>query len=128
MPATVLWPERESLYDLMVLRTTIGSAAFESEKQNNPIDPDLCEWPEEYFTHPTFWFEKWPEHLSVKTLALDPSKGKDARHGDYRAFVRLGRDQNKVVYCEADLRRCNSEVIVAESVEYVKEFRPDGFA
>jgi predicted phage terminase large subunit-like protein len=128
MPASVLWPERESLYDLMVLRATIGAAAFESEKQNNPIDPSLCEWPEEYFTRPGFWFEQWPQHLEIKTLALDPSKGKDAKHGDYRAFVKLGRDRNQVLYCEADLRRCTSEVIVAEAVEYVKEFKPDGFA
>jgi predicted phage terminase large subunit-like protein len=128
MPAEVLWPERESLYDLMVLRATIGAPAFESEKQNNPLDPSLCEWPEEYFTRPGFWFDQWPEWLTIKTLALDPSKGKDAKHGDYRAFVKLGRDHNQVLYCEADLRRCSSEVIVDESVEYVKEFKPEGFA
>jgi predicted phage terminase large subunit-like protein len=128
MPAEVLWPEREDLYSLMVLRATIGAPAFESEKQNNPLDPSLCEWPEEYFTRPGFWFESWPEYLPIKTLALDPSKGRDAKHGDYRAFVKLGRDHNQTLYCEADLRRCNSEVIVAESVEYVKGFKPDGFA
>ena len=43
--AGVLWPERESLYDLMLLRATIGPAAFESEKQGNPRDPSRCEWP-----------------------------------------------------------------------------------
>jgi predicted phage terminase large subunit-like protein len=128
MPASVLWPERESLYDLMVLRATIGAAAFESEKQNNPIDPSLCEWPEEYFNGAGFWFEQWPTDLEIKTLALDPSKGKDAKHGDYRAFVRLGRDRNQVLYVEADLRRCTSETIVSESVEGVKTFQPDGFA
>ena len=39
----LLWPERESLYELMVHRTTIGHAAFESEKQGNPINPEVCE-------------------------------------------------------------------------------------
>ena len=38
-----------TLYDLMKLRATIGVAAFASEKQSDPIDPSLCEWPSEYF-------------------------------------------------------------------------------
>jgi predicted phage terminase large subunit-like protein len=128
MPAEVLWPERESLYDLMVLRATIGATAFESEKQNNPVDPSLCEWPEDYFTWPGFWFDQWPETLEIKTLALDPSKGKDARHGDYRAFVKLGRDLNRVMYVEADLRRTAMEAIVDEAVEFASTFGPAGFA
>jgi hypothetical protein len=32
--------------------------------------------------------------LQIKTLSLDPSKGKDAHSGDYSAFIRLGRDGN----------------------------------
>jgi predicted phage terminase large subunit-like protein len=127
MPAEVLWPERESLYDLMVLRATIGATAFESEKQNNPVDPSLCEWPEDYFTWPGFWFDQWPAVLDIKTLALDPSKGKDAKYGDYRAFVKLGRDFNRVMYVEADLRRTAKEAIVDEAVEFVRAFGPDGF-
>ena len=39
----VLWPQREPLYDLMVLRATVGAAAFGSEKQNYPVDPSACE-------------------------------------------------------------------------------------
>jgi predicted phage terminase large subunit-like protein len=128
MAAEVLWPERESLYDLMLLRATIGATAFESEKQNNPVDPSLCEWPEDYFTWPGFWFDRWPETLEIRTLALDPSKGKDAQHGDYRAFVKLGRTFNRVMYCEADLRRCSAEVIVDEAVEYASTFGPAGLA
>jgi hypothetical protein len=42
--AVVLWPEAESLYDLMCLRATIGSAAFAAEKQGDPVDPSVCEW------------------------------------------------------------------------------------
>jgi predicted phage terminase large subunit-like protein len=126
--AQLLWPEREPLYELMSHRIAVGSAAFESEKQNNPVDPELCEFPDEYFTHGAFWFDKWPEHLEIKTLALDPSKGADAKIGDYRAFVKLGRNRNGVMFCEADLRRCSTDVITDESVEFVKTFQPDGFA
>ena len=38
--AVVLWPEHESLWELMVQRWSDGIAAFESEKQNNPHDPE----------------------------------------------------------------------------------------
>ena len=126
--AEVLWPEAESLYELMCLRATIGSAAFAAEKQGDPVDPSVCEWPSGYFDYPGFWFERWPEHLAVKTLGLDPSKGQDAKKGDYSAYVKLGFDGKGILYCEADLQRRDSERIVADGVEHVRLFRPDGFA
>lgn len=126
--AEVLWPEREPLYALMTLRATIGAAAFESEKQNNPVNPELCEWPDEYFDWPGLWFDLWPEDLAVKVLSLDPSKGRDARHGDYSAWVRYGRAQSGVEHVEADLQRRHTEKIVADGVEHVRVFQPDALA
>ena len=129
MPATVLWHQRESLYDLMVLRAAIGHAAFNAEKQGDPQDPSLCEWPAEYLQGPGFWFDEWPNELEIKTLSLDPSKGKDQKRGDYSAYVRLGRDKRRMLYVEADLRRDrDGPKIVADGVEHVKDFKPDGFA
>ena len=86
MPAKVLWPEHESLYALMVLRATIGVAAFNSERQNDPQNPELCEWPAEYLEGQHLWFDVWPTTLEVKTLALDPSKGKDAKDGGLKGI------------------------------------------
>jgi hypothetical protein len=74
--AELCWPDREPLYMLMKLRAEIGAAAFDAEKQGNPIDPTTCEWPERYFTHDKFWFDEWPDDLLIKGMALDPSKGK----------------------------------------------------
>jgi predicted phage terminase large subunit-like protein len=110
------------------VRATIGSAAFAAEKQGDPVDPSVCEWPSSYFDYPGFWFERWPEDLTIKTLALDPSKGQDAKKGDYSAYVKLGRDRQGILYCEADLQRRDSERIVADGVEHVRQFRPDAFA
>jgi predicted phage terminase large subunit-like protein len=126
--AKLLWPEHEDLYGLMCHRATIGVAAFASEKQGDPFDPAACEWPPEYFAGPGFWFEKWPEQLVVKTMALDPSKGRDADVGDYSALVKLGVDQLQVLYVEADLQRRPTPQIVADSVEMVRLFVRDGFA
>jgi predicted phage terminase large subunit-like protein len=126
--AQVLWPEWESLYQLMCLRATIGPASFASEKQGDPINPEQCEWDASYFDYPGFWFEKWPQHLEIKTLGLDPSKGKDAKSGDYSAFVKLGRDAQGYLYCEADLQFRPTPQVVADGVEHVRLFKPEGFA
>ena len=36
----VLWPELEDCYELMELRIREGRASFDSEKQNEPVNPD----------------------------------------------------------------------------------------
>ena len=124
--AIVLWPEQEDLYALMCVRVEGGRAAFEREKQNAPIPPDQCEWPDSYFDEGV-WFETWPRNLRVKALALDPSKGSDARRGDYSAFVMLGVDRRGVLYLEADLARRSTPQIVADGVALYRRFRPDAF-
>jgi predicted phage terminase large subunit-like protein len=124
--AVVLWPDEEDLYSLMCLRVESGRSAFEREKQNSPIAPELCEWPEDYFGE-AIWFDDWPSQLVVKILTLDPSKGADAHRGDYSAFVRLGVDRQGVLYVEADLARQPTPQIVAEGVEHYCQFAPDAF-
>jgi len=122
--AQVLWPEHEDLYALMCLRTESGHTAFEREKQNSPLNPELCEWPEDYFDE-TIWFDDWPAGLVARTMALDPSKGRDDRRGDYSALVLLGVDREGVLYVEADLARRPTPQIVAEGVELFRRFGPD---
>ena len=124
--AIVLWPEEEDLYTLMCMRVESGRTAFEREKQNSPINPDLCEWPESYFDE-TIWFEAWPANLALKTMALDPSKGSDARRGDFSAIVMLGVDRQGMLYVEADLARRPTPQMVADGTEWFRRFRPDLF-
>jgi hypothetical protein len=127
--AVLLWPEYEDLYTLMCMKVESGRTAFEREKQNSPIDPELCEWPEAYFDD-AVWFDTWPqkEKLIVKTLALDPSKGADSRRGDYSALVALGVDRQGIIYVEADLARRSTPDVVAHGVEWFRRFGPDVFA
>lgn len=125
--AVVLWPQVEGLDVLMRHRAESGHAAFEREKQNSPVNPDVCEWPESYFDE-TVWFETWPSSLPLKTMALDPSKGADARRGDYSALVVLGVDRHGVLFVEADLARRPVPDIVAQGVEWFRRFQPDAFA
>jgi len=119
--AELLWPEEEDLYTLMKMRVEAGHTAFNREKQSSPVDPERCEWPEEYFGE-HLWFDEWPAHLLCRVMALDPSKGRDSRHGDYSAFVVLGVDRHGVLHVEADLARRPTPQIVADGVVLCQRF------
>jgi predicted phage terminase large subunit-like protein len=124
--AELLWPAKESLYALMRMRVDEGRTAFEREKQNSPIDPERCEWPAEYFGD-HIWFDEWPRRLTSRALALDPSKGADARHGDYSALVYVGVGEQNVIYVDADLARRPTPQIVADAVGLCEQFHPEAF-
>lgn len=114
----------------MLHRATIGHAAFEAEKQNNPVSPDSCEWPEEYLNFPAMWFDEWPplDQLAVRTLGVDPSKGRRDRLGDYSAVTLFGRDRRGVELVEAFLMRRPVEALCAEVVRLSEWFGPQGVA
>jgi predicted phage terminase large subunit-like protein len=65
--------------------------------------------------------------LQVKVVALDPSKGQDARRGDYSAFVLFGLDRQGLLYVEADLARRPTPEIVATGAEICRGFAPHAF-
>jgi predicted phage terminase large subunit-like protein len=124
--SALLWPEQEDLYTLMSLRAASGPAVFEREKQCVPMNPEECEWPQAYFTG-DIWFSEWPQDLQIKTIALDPSKGTDAKHGDYSAFVLLGLAHDGTFYVEANLARRPTTQIVTDGVALINHFRPNAF-
>jgi predicted phage terminase large subunit-like protein len=125
--AKVLWPAEEDLYTLMKMRAESGRTAFEREKQNSPVDPEKCEWPAEYFGE-EIWFDCWPQDLQFTAIALDPSKGREARHGDYSAFVVLGVDRTGTLYVAADLARRDTQRIVSDGVALCKKYQAQAFS
>ena len=124
--AVVLWPEHESLAHLMKIRAMEGHTSFESEKQNNPVNPEDCEWPSSYFDNAPR-FEKWPESYRVRVMYLDPSKGKDAKRGDYSAFTLLQVGDDGTLYVECDMKRRPVERIVLDGVSLMRDFKPQFF-
>jgi len=125
--AELLWPEHESLLTLMQMRVQSGAMAFAREKQNSPIHPDHCEWPENYFDD-SIWFDEWVTEPIIKAIALDPSKGGNVGRGDYSAFVSIAIDQQSIVYADADLARRPMPQIVNDGVELIRDFQPHIFA
>ena len=124
--AVVLWEEQEPLYALMKMRVESGYASFDREKQNMPINPDLCEFPETYFEE-HIWYDTLPENIVISALALDPSKGSDARRGDYSAFVFVAMDENGTFYVDADLKRLPVSEMVALGIDLYRKYQPTIF-
>ncbi len=122
--AKVLWKHRFPLYDLMMKRASGGHPAFESEHQNNPVDPSKVDWGPEYFEGDDIWFSEWPKELQVKTMFLDPSKGRLDKPGDYQAIIKLGVLAG-LVYVDADIRRQPLKEMVATTLSHAIGFRPD---
>ena len=125
--AVVLWEEQESLYDLMKMRVESGYASFEREKQNSPINPDLCEFPEKYFEE-HIWYQTMPLNIVTSVLALDPSKGQDSSLGDYSAFVYVALCEDGIFYVDAHLERLPVSDLVTKGVELYEKYRPTIFA
>ena len=111
----VLWPEGEPYVELMQQRIDDGPVTFQSEKQNDPLDPTDCRFQENWFrwfedyldAQGELWFE--PQHVSDEVLgdaphtvtdrikgsdcdlfgACDPSKGRHDRSGDPSALITI---------------------------------------
>jgi len=124
--AIVLWEESEPLYALMKMRVESGYASFEREKQNSPVNPDLCEFPETYFDEP-IWYQTLPENFLVSALALDPSKGKNSSLGDYSAFVFVALGEDGIFYVDAHLERLPMSELVTLGIELYQKYRPTIF-
>jgi hypothetical protein len=126
--AELLWPGRQDLLSVMMKRASDGHAAFESQQQNNPFNPADCEWPAELLEGQWLYFSDWPSDLIIRTIALDPSKGAEAKRGDFSAIVRFGRDRNGLEYVEADQARRPVDVMCHDLARHCQEFSPHGVA
>lgn len=120
-----LWPWFRPLTALEASRT-LNPGDFASLYQQRPRAEGSVEWPDECFNHPAFWFDSWPEQLLVRTMAIDPSKGKDSKSSDYSAIIKYGVTADGTEYIEADLARRPPDVICQDAAAQVKAFKPDG--
>lgn len=116
--AKVLWPEKLSYYDLMVMRIAEGDAAFNSEMQNEPVSPEDC-------LFMTEWFDYYNEaELSFRDRVfqffgfVDPSLGK-SKKSDYSAIITLAKHKisGYMYVIDADIERRHPDRIIADILE-----------
>lgn len=122
----VLWPESKSYYDLMVLREQEGHYSFDSEMQNEPIDPKNCCFnPEEIH----YWDDKFKteeellEFVGIRGEfygACDPSLGRQNRRGDFSAIVTALVDTHsgKIYILDADIARRKPDKTITDILGY----------
>ena len=111
----VLWEEKLSYYDLMVTRVSEGEASFNSELQNEPVNPDDCLFNEE-------WFDYYnPEDMDFSSADfrfygfVDPSLGKN-RRADYSAILTgaLEVPTGYLYILDADIVRRHPDAIISD--------------
>ena len=122
----VLWEEKLSYYDLMVMRVTDGEASFNSEEQNEPINPEDCIFNKE-------WFEFYNDAEIVFNSKeyyffgfVDPSLGK-TKHSDFSAIITMAKHKvsGYMYVMDADIERRHPDKIIADVLEKEKWLRRD---
>ncbi len=122
----VLWRELEDYYALMEMRISEGRASFDSEKQNEPINPDDCYFQESDFH---FWDDQFATSQELIAAvgqrgsfygACDPSLGKRGKNADDTAIISLLRDSDTgVLYViDADIERRKPDRIIEDVIQY----------
>jgi predicted phage terminase large subunit-like protein len=133
----VLWPEVEDYRTLMLMRESEGPASFDSEKQNEPVNPEDCFFLEEDFR---FWDDRFEDEQSLIAAvgksgqfigACDPSLGRQGKHADDTAIITLLKDPaNGVMYVlDADLARRRPDRIIDDVLAYgrLRKYNRFGF-
>lgn len=122
----VLWEEKWSYYDLMVMRLSEGIASFNSEIQNEPINPEDCLFNPE-------WFEYYnKEQIDFKNKdfiffgAVDPSLAKN-KNSDTSAIVILAKNikSGYLYVLKASIERRKPDVIIEDIINLHKKLIND---
>ena len=111
----VLWEEKLSYYDLMVMRVSEGEASFNSEEQNEPINPDDCLFMEEWFDYYNEAEVNFGDSAFDFFGFIDPSLGKTKR-SDFSAIVTLAKHKGSgyMYVVDADIERRHPDRIIAD--------------
>lgn len=122
----VLWEAKQSYYKLMVMRVSEGEASFNSEIQNNPVDPSSCMFQEEWFD---FYDGKEPDFLDSRFVffgANDPSLGKNKK-SDTSAIIVIAKDTKTgyMYILVASVERRKPDVIIEDVIETSRRLKLD---
>lgn len=122
----VLWEEKLSYYQLMVMKISDGESSFNSEEQNEPINPDDCIFNEE-------WFEFYNEaEINFKDRDfnffgfVDPSLGK-TKKSDFSAIITMAKHKvtGYMYVMDADIERRHPDKIITDVLEKERWLRRD---
>lgn len=116
--SAVLWEEKQSYYKLMCMKVSEGEASFNSEIQNEPVDPESCLFNPE-------WFDYYNEaEIDFRTKefifigAVDPSLGKNKR-SDTSAIIVLAKNTKTgyIYVLKASVERRKPDAIIDDVLD-----------
>lgn len=125
----VLWEEKISYYDLMVIRISEGEASFNSEIQNDPIDPENCAFQEEWFDYWDDEGKQQPDFSDPRFIfigANDPSLGKNKK-SDTSSIFALAKDtaSGYLYIVIADIAKRKPDQIIEDALEASRRLQRD---
>ena len=124
--AEVLWEEKLSYYDLMEIKVSEGTASFNSELQNDPIDPENATFNPEWFDYyePELVDFSSPEFIFV--AANDPSLGKNKK-SDTSSIINLALSTKTgyMYVADASVERRKPDVIIDDVFEMNRRLKRD---
>ena len=124
----VLWETKYSYYELMVMRLEEGTASFDSEMQNEPVNPR-----DRIFDVDSYGYLE-DKHSSTENLLVnlgekkriyggcDPSLGKESKRSDSTAIVTVVKDIEKgtLYVIDADVAKRKPDNIIETIMSYHK--------
>lgn len=126
-PGEPLWPERIGRDTLELRRSMLGAYWWKALYQQQPGAYGKNEWPDEYFDR-EIWTtpDDWPDDFDAAVVALDPSKGRKTKKGDFSALVFLGL-AGGLLWVDASIERRPVPVMCSDAVSFVATNRCDRF-
>ncbi|WFD12422.1 phage terminase large subunit [Tepidibacter hydrothermalis] len=114
----VLWEDKLDYYDLMVMKVSEGDASFNSEEQNEPINPDDCLFNEEWFDYYNEAAMDFKEDRFTFYGFVDPSLGK-SKTSDYSVIITIAKDTETgyMYVIDADIERRHPSNIIEDILE-----------
>lgn len=115
--AVVLWPAVQPLKKLKLIRMRVGTGAFSSEYQNEPLAENA------QFKLVQFWVH--PEPGPIYFGALDPSLGKQNKARDPSAILvgAFYRKAGRLDVVEASIRRRLPTIIIRDVIAFQRQYK-----
>jgi len=122
----VLWESKLSYYDLMIIKISEGQASFNSEIQNDPVDPDSCAFNKEWFD---FYDESALNFSDLDFVFIgsnDPSLGKNGK-SDTSSIIALAKNLRTgyMYIVEASIEKRKPDAIIDDAIEMSKRLKRD---
>lgn len=122
----VLWEEKLSYYDLMEIRVSEGEASFNSELQNDPVDPDNATFNPEWFDFYEPELMDWKNADYIFIGANDPSLGKNKK-SDTSSIINLALSLSTgyMYVVDASVEKRKPDVIIDDVIEMSRRLKRD---